>query len=244
MLMDYDYQFGTPESEIHSPTRSTAYFDFCIRRKKNPNSTDGGTIIPPVFDAIDNQPSGFYLEGTVPIFQNDDRVGFVDLWPFCFDPDLPNGLKLAIPPETSALATNEWMRTWDEFSIRKYLNELRSRPISELDTIGHLMDHEYLDPHGTRQKIERFFNVLERYLDEGKAGNTESYAEAIDELESRELLSEGHKTFGLFLNLSDNALFVEQNMPEIPHKQVFSSSKILSKRILPLQEEINRCLNP
>ena len=28
MLMDYDYQFGTPESEIHSPTRSTAYFDF------------------------------------------------------------------------------------------------------------------------------------------------------------------------------------------------------------------------
>ena len=65
-----------------------------------------------MFDAIDNQPSGFYIEGTVPIFQNDDRVGFVDLWPFCFDPNLPNGLKLAIPPETSALATNEWMRTW------------------------------------------------------------------------------------------------------------------------------------
>ena len=80
--MDYDYQFGMPESEIHSPTRLTAYSDFCIRRKKNPNDTDGGTIISTVFEETDDQPSGFYLEGTVPIFQNDDRVGFVDLWPF------------------------------------------------------------------------------------------------------------------------------------------------------------------
>ena len=77
-----------------------------------------------------------------------------------------------------------------------------------------IMDYENFDPHASRQKIERFFNVLERYLDEGKAGNTESYAEAIDELESRELLSEGHREtlLGYFYNLSDNvSLFVEQN---------------------------------
>ena len=235
MLMDYDYQFGTPESEIHSPTRSTAYSDFCIRRKKNPNSTDGGTIIPPVFDAIDDQPSGFYIEGTVPIFQNDDRVGFVDLWPFCFDPDLPNGLKLALPPETSALATNEWMRTWKDFLIRRLLK---------------LLGEVYYDSaEYNSQVMQRFYNILERYLDEGHSGNFDSYSEAIEELESRELLHASHRDVLLsyFHNLNDNvSLFEEQNMPNDDLiNRVFSSSKIpLKENPFLMQEEINRCLNP
>jgi len=249
MLMDYDYQFGTPESEIHSPTRSTAYSDFCIRRKKNPNSTDGGPIIPPVFDSIDDQPSGFYLEGTVPIFQNDDRVGFVDLWPFCFDTDLPDGLKLELPNNAFQLNTNEWIRTWNEFMIRKYIEHLRSMSITELVPEGFIMDYENFDPHGSQQAIERFLSVLERYLDEGKAGNTGSYVEAIEELELRDILIEGAREVLMyfFQDLIDNvSLFEEQNIPDDDLiARVFSSSKIpLKENPFLMQEEINRCLNP
>lgn len=250
MLMDYDYQFGTPESEMHSPTRPTAYSKFWLRRKSNPESVKGDLLIAVNFTRKPESNIDFFCDGEASFDSTtSETLGFVDLWPFCFDPDLPNGLKLAIPPETSALTTNEWMRTWDEFSIRKYLNELRSRSIGELVDEGLIMDYENFDPHGSQQEIERFLRVLERYLDEGKAGNTGSYVEAIEELESRDILLDGHREILLyfFQNLSDNvALFKEQNVPdELLIEQVFSSSKIpLKENPFLVQEEINRCLNP
>ena len=236
MLMDYDYQFGTPEPEIHSPTRPTAYSKFWLRRKSNPESVKGDLLSPVNFTRKPESKIDFFFDGESTFDSTtSETLGFVDLWPFCFDPDLPNGLKLAIPPETSALATNEWMRTWKDFLIRRLLKLLG-------DVYYDLDDYN-------SQVMQRFYNFLERYLDEGYSGNFDSYSEAIEELESRELLHASHRDVLLsyFHNLKDNvSLFEEQNMPDDDLiNRVFSSSKIpLRENPFLMQEEINRCLNP
>jgi len=235
MLMDYDYEFQTPESERHSPTRATAYSELWSRRKKNANSIRGGTIVPPLFNSIEDSPSEFYLKGTVPILPDEDGVEFVDYWPFCFDPDLTETWNLDVPRAASKLNTNEWMRTWKDFLIRRLLK-----------LFG---DIYYNSDNHNSQVMERFYNILERYLDEGHSGNFDSYSEAIEELESRELLHASHRDVLLsyFHYLRDNvSLFEEQNMPDDALiNRVFSSSKIpLRENPFLMQEEINRCLNP
>ena len=231
MLREHDFEFKTPPEEIHTPKRPTVYSSFCEKRRTN-SKVDSDRLPWPKFARTSGTNLDFYLEGVNNYDNDDTSYGFVDMWPFCFDPKLPKGYRQEIPPEASVLATNEWMRTWKNHLIRKLLKTLRH------------------DPFYFRSRAStRLFDLLEGYLDRGREGNSGMYLEAIEELDVDERLQPQHKETLQrdFHYLNDNEpFFGDENAPdEELVNSVFSSSRIPLKENLSLmQEEINRCLNP
>ena len=231
MLREHDFEFNIPPEEIHTPKRPTIYSSLCEKRRTN-SDVESDFLPWPKFARTSGTNLDFYLEGVNNYDNDDTSYGFVDMWPFCFDPKLPKGYRQEIPPEASVLATNEWMRTWKNHLIRKLLKTLRNHDVYVKD----------------RASI-RLFDLLEGYLDRGKEGNSGMYLEAIEELDVDERLQSQHKETlqQYFHHLNDNEpFFGDENTPdEELVKMVFSSSRIPLKENLSLmQEEINRCLNP
>ena len=231
MLREHDFEFNIPPEEIHTPKRPTVYSSFCEKRRTN-SKVDSDRLPWPKFARTSGTNLDFYLEGVNNYDNDDTSYGFVDMWPFCFDPKLPKGYRQEIPPEASVLATNEWMRTWKNHLIRKILKTLRNH-----------------DDYVNDRASSRLFDLLEGYLDRGKEGNSGMYLEAIEELDVDERLQSQHKETlqQYFHHLNDNEpFFGDENTPdEELVKMVFSSSRIPLKENLSLmQEEINRCLNP
>ena len=232
MLMEYDYEFNTAKELIHSPTKHTAYSKYWLRRKSNPESVKGDLLRPVNFHENPNRTLISFSMVNLPLTQLLRNLGFVDLWPFCFDPDLPNGLKLAIPAETSSLATNEWMRTWKDYLVRRLLNMLRN--------------HE---DYNNNQEIISLFDILERYLEAGKEGERNAYEDAVKLLNITDDIQSTYrkKLIDHFRYLEEYFdVFDQEDMPnEDLVKSVFYRIKLpLKENIALMQEEINRCLFP
>ena len=233
MLMEYDYEFNTAKELIHSPTKHTAYSKYWLRRKSNPESVKGDLLRPVNFTRKPESNIDFFFDGESTFDSTtSENLGFVDLWPFCFDPDLPNGLKLAIPAETSSLATNEWMRTWKDYLVRRLLNMLRN--------------HE---DYNNNQEIISLFDILERYLEAGKEGERNAYEDAVKLLNITDDIQSTYrkKLIDHFRYLEEYFdVFDQEDMPnEDLVKSVFYRIKLpLKENIALMQEEINRCLFP
>ena len=135
MLREHDFEFKTPPEEIHTPKRPTVYSSFCEKRRTN-SKVDSDRLPWPKFARTSGTNLDFYLEGVNNYDNDDTSYGFVDMWPFCFDPKLPKGYRQEIPPEASVLATNEWMRTWKNHLIRKLLKTLRNHDVYVNDRLN------------------------------------------------------------------------------------------------------------